>query len=827
MLRHWHRIRIHELAAIAIALFLVSIAAVSQVQAQQQSTGARSQDTGEPAAVTSIDVPASVKRQASEIDTISKQIGQLRSASDERMVPSYRMGPWTETLERVRRRLQEIVAELTPRLNDSKAKFERLGPPPKDGIVESPELAAQRKTLTGEVAAYDGLIKRAEILFVQAGQVLGRLAELRRERFKRRLLEQTDSLATADYWLQTLQDVPRHVEQAGQSATRWLQEKLGAYGWSLLAALLSAAFVGACTSVLLSKMVRSLTIDGQASLPERPNRSLRGTRVLWRALRRALPLAAASSALVGVGAALGVFVQSEIEVLAKLVAYVSISAFLIAAISTALDPGGGDKRLVSIDRRSASWIRVLLTAGILVWCVDQVLSVLEDVLLAPFHIVTLHLAVAAFLYAGMTSALAMVRIGSETAGNETSRIRGWAPWLFSALVIVSGVTVVSLLLGYVQLSRFVGSQFIATGGLLLIVTLIHLTAEFVSTRTIQIGKSQNAGATVDSTVMSATLGVIVGIVLDLVVLVVGIPLLLLQWGYEWNSVRDWMQTAFLGFQVGGVRVSLGTLFTATAILFAGIIATLLIRRMLIRRLRPVLVNDGGAVDSIAAILSYGGFIGAVLVALSYLGVSLSNLLLVAGALSVGIGFGLQSIANNFISGLILLMERPIKVGDWIVLGDQQGRVQKISVRSTEIRTFDRSTLIVPNADLITGRVVNWTHGDTLGRVIIPVGVSYSADPRKVLELLLKVAQDCKLTLDHPKPIVVFEGFGDSSLDFTLRTYIRDISDGLAVQTELRVAIFEALRSNNIEIPFPQRDVHIQSSEDKLAYPRLVERRSSS
>ena len=215
-------------------------------------------------------------------------------------------------------------------------------------------------------------------------------------------------------------------------------------------------------------------------------------------------------------------------------------------------------------------------------------------------------------------------------------------------------------------------------------------------------------------------------------------------------------------------------------------------------------------NSIGAVLAYTGFLASLLLALSYLGFSLSNVALVAGALSVGIGFGLQSIANNFVSGLILLAERPIKVGDWIVLGDQQGRVQKISVRSTEIRTFDQSTVIVPNADLITGRVVNWTHGGTLGRIVIHVGVSYSADPRKVMELLLGVGEESSKTLDYPKTRVVFAGFGDSSLDFTLYAYIRDVGETLAVQTELRLAIFEALKANDIEIPFPQRDVHIRS-----------------
>ena len=177
---------------------------------------------------------------------------------------------------------------------------------------------------------------------------------------------------------------------------------------------------------------------------------------------------------------------------------------------------------------------------------------------------------------------------------------------------------------------------------------------------------------------------------------------------------------------------------------------------------------------------------------------------------MGVGFGLQSIVNNFVSGLILLAERPIKTGDWVTTSDGEGYVKKISVRSTEISTFDNATVIVPNSELITNSVTNWTHDGNEGRIIIPIGVSYDSDPHRVREILLDCATRHPLVLHDPSPVVYFADFGASSLDFQLRCYLPDINYGLSTKSELRFMILSELRAAGIEIPFPQRDVHIRS-----------------
>jgi small-conductance mechanosensitive channel len=210
-------------------------------------------------------------------------------------------------------------------------------------------------------------------------------------------------------------------------------------------------------------------------------------------------------------------------------------------------------------------------------------------------------------------------------------------------------------------------------------------------------------------------------------------------------------------------------------------------------------------------LGYTGYLLSLIIAVSYGGVDFTDIAIVAGALSVGIGFGLQSIINNFVSGLILLVERPFKAGDWIVVGNEEGYVKKINVRSTEVMTFNRATLTVPNSELITKTVKNWTHKGTLGRVIVSVGVSYDADPEQVRDILLKCASQHTEVRGNPEPSVVFSNFGDSALEFELRAFIVNVDRRLGVGSDLRFTIFQALKSAGIEIPFPQRDIHIKQA----------------
>jgi len=207
-----------------------------------------------------------------------------------------------------------------------------------------------------------------------------------------------------------------------------------------------------------------------------------------------------------------------------------------------------------------------------------------------------------------------------------------------------------------------------------------------------------------------------------------------------------------------------------------------------------------------------GFTFAIIASLNALGVQWENLAIIAGSLSVGIGFGLQTIISNFVSGLILLFERPIRVGDWVILGNGlEGHIKNVNMRSTEIMTLERSSVLIPNSNLLSDTTTNWTLHDKMGRQDIAVGVAYGSDTEHVKQVLLAVAANHNLLRKYPQPQVLFRNFGDSSLDFYLRVFLKNIDDRHRVASDLRFAIDRAFRENDITIPFPQRDLHIKGS----------------
>ena len=265
------------------------------------------------------------------------------------------------------------------------------------------------------------------------------------------------------------------------------------------------------------------------------------------------------------------------------------------------------------------------------------------------------------------------------------------------------------------------------------------------------------------------------------------------------------------FQLGQTWVSLATVVEFVAVLAVVVVGARVVRRVLRTRILARTKLDVGLQYAVARIVSYVVLVLVVLIGLETLGVNLSSLAVIGGALGVGIGFGLQNIVSNFVSGLIILGERPIQVGDRVDLGNNTvGKVVRIGARATHVLTNDNVAVIVPNAEFVSGRVINWTHADPRVRFRVNVGVSYGTDPRVVEKLLIETASSNPNVLKEPAPAVVFKEFGDSALNFELSVWVDVHAQAPPLVTsQLNFAIWDKFKQHGVEIPFPQRDLHIK------------------
>jgi small-conductance mechanosensitive channel len=265
------------------------------------------------------------------------------------------------------------------------------------------------------------------------------------------------------------------------------------------------------------------------------------------------------------------------------------------------------------------------------------------------------------------------------------------------------------------------------------------------------------------------------------------------------------------FQLGQTWISLATMVQFVIVVALAVLISRVVRRLLRRRVLAHTKLDVGLQYAIARIASYIVLVLGLLIGIETLGVNLSSLAVIAGALGVGIGFGLQNIVSNFVSGLILLAERPIQVGDRLDLGGGiVGKVVRIGARATHVLTNDNIMIIVPNSEFVSNRVTNWTHIDPRVRLRITVGVSYGSDPHLVEKLLLEIAAGNPNVLQNPAPTVVFKQFGDSALLFELRVWSSDMAHRPgALESQINFAIWDKFKQHDIEIPFPQRDLHVK------------------
>lgn len=715
-------------------------------------------------------------------------------------------------LSRLRDEIDGVISKSTktadglrPRLADIQSQINRLGPPPgKDDPPEAPTAAAERARLAAESSELSGAIKTLEITWWRARQAIDKITELRLQLFVRSLTERMSSPIFPVLWTNIANAWPSVSWRVNYNISDW---SAAVQRQASKVTLITGTAV--LLYILLKLASHYLTRYRPHQRSFEPTFFERAASASWIAPVRALPGIATAVFTYGAFNNIGLLYDptaapTGVALLWAVLIFSSVTALLDAVFA----PGQPERRLVPFSNRAARRINLLLKMLAAIYAIDLFFSAIVQILYFPLSISVAQALVTSIAFAFVLIGLLLTPFERYDDGSLRAVPRNHPFWLKGPLwVAVSGI-ILACLLGYVALGRFLAQQIMMTGIIALVAILLYLairafTRESSNGRTwISLFFEQQLGLDADR---RRQLGWLTESVLTVCLALVALPVMMLQWGFAGADIRDWIKSLLFGFEIGQIRISLVRIVAGIVLFVALLFAT----RLLQSRLRETVLQpprmDPGIANSIYTAVGYAGTILAAMIAISYAGFDITNLAIVAGALSVGIGFGLQSIVNNFVSGLILLIERPVKVGDWIVIGKEQGTVKNISVRSTEVETFDRASLIVPNSELITGRVLNWTHRNALGRVVLQFTAGPDADPRHVIDVLTKCANLHPDILREPKPLAVFEGYTATSTEYSLRVLLPDIKHGLRVQSDLRISVFEALRGTGVEAPHPVPD----------------------
>lgn len=715
-------------------------------------------------------------------------------------------------LQKLRSDLDPIRTALITLQNDvagprdaARARIDKLGPPPKEGEPpEAVEVAEARKRENAVFAELDAVAREVQLEVTRADQMVNRITALRREAFTRQITERNDSVLDPALWVEVGGALPRIGGILSSILRDSTDHVMANVGWETLLAPV-ILFVG----IWLLRLLRLRLIRARETL------SLN---------REAPPRFVAASYAIGEVfiAALGwpailiftTLVLDGFDLLYPRFAEVIVAPMLGSLlVATAIDAVGGGLlsvskphlRLAPFSDWAARLIRRRVRIASYISFVSAFLQTIAATIVAPVAVTAALSALLSLAFAvTIGSTLLRLRAAPLTPEEvESGPVANPLDFLRPIFWLVVLLIVVSLLTGFIAFARFLAflsvfSLFAASFAHILI-TLIDggLTDGLAPDQPRGRALSSAVGVSPRNVAFAATIlsGLLRFLVLATTALLFVSPL-----GLFSADIVSTIERVYFGFQVGGITISPSSILQGALLFGLVLLATRLVLGWVRNTLLPRTAMDSGLQNSIATIIGYFGIVLAVVIGLSEVGLDLQNVALVAGALSVGIGFGLQSIVSNFVSGLILLAERPVRVGDIIsVKSGEEGYVRRISVRATEIETYDRATLIVPNSELITGVVKNRVYANTWARIHVAVKVGLESDAAAVETAMLAAVADDPRILPTPRPRVLLSTIGDAALEFELVAVLASVETGPTVRSDLNKRIIAAFREAGIRL----------------------------
>ncbi len=765
---------------IAAALALTGMTATAQETAQQPPPAGRTQQSD-----------------TERVEALKTELAAIEGSYRESIRSEQTLVALKDRLAPLRDQVNELIEKHEPRVKAIQERAAQIPPPPAAGAAEEdPTIAAERHRLATRLNEEQTTLQQLKILAERANSLAERIRRHRREVFSSQLFARSTGLLEQTFWRDLGKSVVTELDGLRTMALSWdayarAKSSVGRLG-PALALVLALGIAG----WFLSRWRRRLTAG---PTPRRFDKAL-----------AAFVHFVFGTAIIPALIAGAVLVLHDFELMPDSVAEIGFKLAIAALVSGfghgvavgLFAPGEPDRRIVTLTDHEAASYAWHITWAARITALALLLTELHRILGAPVTpvVATTEVQAVLLLVIAVHQLWRTARFSAqhEAAGEAT---RGW----LRVVLWLCGITMVaSLATGYVQFSVFVATRvlaaFAAGGAVYVMITVIDaaltdlLAAGTPGGRSVAIAFGLTArGIDLITTLTSA--------LLRLVIVVLAVVLALNASGVFTDDIYSALQRVVSDWDVGAVHVSPVAILSALACLIIGALTVRAAQRWLAVNFLPRTSLETGLQNSIVALSGYFALIVVLMVTLGILNVDLQKIALIAGALSVGIGFGLQSVVANFVSGLILLAERSIRVGDWVVLKEAEGFVRRISIRSTEIETFDRASVIIPNQEFVTGAVKNWTRNNTVGRVVIKVRVSFDSDVMQVRELLLESGVKHPMVLPGT-PSVFIAGFGDIGIDFEMMCLISNVSQGMTVRTDLYMDILDKFRDARIRIPYP-------------------------
>jgi small-conductance mechanosensitive channel len=770
-----------------------------QTQPDQQAQPAQAQP---PADVTADSINGNMK---GKLDAIRQQLTTFRGRVENDARDDARLAELRIQAEEIVGQMQSASDAMKTRVEQIQARLSALGEPPAAGQPpEAPAVAEERSRLLNERSQLNLIVNDAGNLSTSATQLANGITNLRRTLFAETLFRHTE--VSGELFTEAGQAFVAEVGNFGATFGSWIGfvwrfKQLQLFGALALSLGAGVLFLAAGYRIF----GRFLRRNGHTH----PSYIKRLSVAFWSTVIQTMSLAAflATSYLLLDG--FNILRPDVAPIVANFFGLIWFVTFVWKLSYGVLAPGEPDWRLVRITNKGARLLTIAVMVMAVINGLDYLLGAISEALDSPLVLTIVKSLIASVLIGSILIALSFVRPRLGEGEDADAAGQAW-PRVFSILLrVMGGLLILSDLVGYVGLARFASTQIVLTGAVVALIYLGFLSGKVISKqgafKDTGIGRRLAQRNRFNEVALDQS-GLAAGLSIYAFALLFGIPLILLTWGFQFADIESWIYGFFTEIRIGNVSISIIGILGGILLFGLGYVITGWIQKWVDGNVLARSQVDVGVRNSVKTGIGYLGVGLAVLVGVSAAGINLSSFALVASALSVGIGFGLQNIVSNFVSGLILLVERPFKVGDHVVTGATEGIVKRISVRATEIETFRKQSIIVPNSDLINSPVGNWTHRNKIGRSEVPVSVSYDTDAQRVMDILLELVDQIPEVLRNPEPHVEFLSFGPSALNFELRFHLADMGEGMRIRNNLRIAILKRFRQEGIEIPFPQQEI---------------------